>query len=522
MIINQYQTQLINECITQFIDEEINHDPVHTYYILSRVTSMTTPAGTTSYEYDRTTGNLSKITTPEGKEFNYRFNHGQLSGIDLPNGISALYTFDNNGNLSSLHYNKGGTPVKQYDYTYDKNQMRTSMTDNDGTHNYTYDPLYQILDATHPSVKNPLEQFSYDAAGNWLNDNRVHNELNQLLEDDSCYYRYDLDGNMTEKISKATIDTIHFVWDIENKLTEVRKPGLLVKYEYDAIGRRVSKEVNGVVTQFRYDGEDMILEMDSKDSLIANYTFGPGIDDPLMMHRDSNNYYYVKDGLGSVTALTDSTGNSVKEYKYGVFGIITDESGDSTLWNPFTYTSREWEKEIGIYFYRARYYDPEMGRFLSEDPIGFDGGDVNIFRYCLNSPTNHVDASGNSACMVSCVSKVVLKIGMSEMTFGVSDLLMGDFGGGFNTASGLADAQFDALGGKVGTEKYLNARFKQVMETENYTPIRVFSNKPEKLLNAGKFARRIKGISFLFDIIELIQGIKNCEKNCEKDKCNSK
>ncbi len=369
-------------------------DPVYSYDVISRVTTMTSPAGITQYIYDTITGALSKIISPEGKEFTYNYTHGQIDSLGLPNGIIASYQFNQNGSLTGLHYDRNGTNVKHYDYRYDKNEMRTSMTDNDGTHNYTYDPLYQILNATHPSVKNPLEQFAYDAAGNWLNDNRVHNELNQLLEDDSCYYRYDLDGNMTEKISKATNDTIHFVWDIENKLTEVRKPGLLVKYEYDAIGRRVSKEVNGFVTQLRYDGEDMILEMDSQDSLIANYTFGPGIDDPLMMHRDSNNYYYVKDGLGSVTALTDGTGNTVKEYKYGVFGIITDESGDSTLWNPFTYTSREWEKELGTYFYRARYYDPEMGRFLSEDPIGFGGGDINIYRYVYNSSTNYSDPFG--------------------------------------------------------------------------------------------------------------------------------
>jgi hypothetical protein len=77
-------------------------------------------------------------------------------------------------------------------------------------------------------VKSPLEKFSYDAAGNWFIGNRVHNELNQLLEDDSCYYNYNLYGNMTEKIFKTTNDTTRFVWDIENNLIEVRKSNLLV------------------------------------------------------------------------------------------------------------------------------------------------------------------------------------------------------------------------------------------------------------------------------------------------------
>lgn len=146
----------------------------------------------------------------------------------------------------------------------------------------------------------------------------------------------------------------------------------------------MSKEVNGEVRQFRYDGENLILEMDDNNSVTASYTFGQDIDDPLMMQRNGKGYYYVKDGLGSVTALTDSTGNVKHEYKYGVFGKIVNEAGD-TIENQFTYTSRELDKETGNYFYRARYYNAGMGRFLSEDPLGIVG-DVNIYRYVRNRP----------------------------------------------------------------------------------------------------------------------------------------
>jgi YD repeat-containing protein len=157
------------------------------------------------------------------------------------------------------------------------------------------DTLYQIIRATHPSIPNPLEQFSYDEVGNRLTDMThnayQYNELNQLTEDDSCRYAYDLDGNMTEKIDKATGDTTHFVYDIENKLIEVRKPGMLAKYSYDALGRRMSKEVNGEVKQFRYDGGNLVLEMNGKDSITANYTYAPEIDNPLQVHQVSKSYY---------------------------------------------------------------------------------------------------------------------------------------------------------------------------------------------------------------------------------------
>jgi RHS repeat-associated protein len=271
------------------------------------------------------------------------------------------------------------------------------MTDVDGVHNYMYDTLYQIIQATHPSIPNPLEQFTYDTAGNRLtdliHDNYQYNELNQLIEDDSCMYNYNADGNMTEKVSKSTGDTTHFIWDIENRLIEVRKPGTIARYIYDALGRRMSKEVNGVKKQFRYDGQNLILEMGGTDTIMANYTFGLGIDNPLMMNRTANNYYYTKDGLGSVTALTDSTGNVVHEYKYSVYGEIVEETGNSVE-NPFTYTSREIDRETGLMYYRARYYDPELGRFLSEDPIGFLGDNVNLYAITQNNTINFTDPLG--------------------------------------------------------------------------------------------------------------------------------
>jgi RHS repeat-associated protein len=133
--------------------------------------------------------------------------------------------------------------------------------------------------------------------------------------------------------------------------------------------------------------------MNGQDSITANYTHGPGIDNPLMMNRAGKNYYYAKDGLGSVTALTDSTGNVVHEYKYSVYGEIVEENGDSVE-NPFTYTSRELDRETGLMYYRARYYESGLGRFLSEDPVGFKAGDVNFYRYVGNQPVVFVDPFG--------------------------------------------------------------------------------------------------------------------------------
>jgi len=359
---------------------------------------MTSPAGTTTYHYDTITGRLDKITSPEGKEFTYSYDHGQLKEMQYPNGITAHYAFDDNGNLTDLHYQRNdGSTVQRFQYSYDPNNMRTSMTDNDGTHDYAYDALYQITQATHPSVQNPLEQFSYDAAGNRLSDNvksaYQYNELNQLTEDDSCTYDYDADGNMISKVSKTTDDSTVYTYDIENKLVQVRKPGMLAKYSYDALGRRMCKEVNGEKTQFRYDGQNLILEMNANDSITANYTFGPGIDNPLMIHRQDANYYCIKDGLPNTTALSDSVAAIAKKYQYTVFGQIIIEAG-TDIASPFAYTCREYDIETGNYYYRERYYDARIGRFLSEDPIKLQGGDINFYRYVWNIPVYFLDPYG--------------------------------------------------------------------------------------------------------------------------------
>ena len=131
----------------------------------------------------------------------------------------------------------------------------------------------------------------------------------------------------------------------------------------------------GATKYYLYDNEDIIAEYDSAGSLTASYVHGQGIDEPISMTRGGNTYYYTFDGLGSVFELTDNSESVVESYKYDAFGNVTifDSSlvprPSSLVNNPYTYTSREYDSETGLYYYRARYYDASVGRFLTEDPI---------------------------------------------------------------------------------------------------------------------------------------------------------
>lgn len=180
-------------------------------------------------------------------------------------------------------------------------------------------------------------------------------------------------------------------------------------YRYDGLGRRIEKNVNGAVTRYIYDGEDILLEYDGTNFLLAHYTHGLGIDDVVMLERDidssgtfdaSERFFYQTDGQSNVTELTDSTGAVARTLVYDSYGQIAQDTGG--VEQPFTYTGRELDTESGLYFYRARYYDPATGRFLTEDPIGL-ADSFNTYAYVDGNPVNFVDPTGEAKWVGSAI-----------------------------------------------------------------------------------------------------------------------
>lgn len=129
----------------------------------------------------------------------------------------------------------------------------------------------------------------------------------------------------------------------------------------------------------------------SRKQTVARYAQTENIDEPLAMLRSSATSYYHADGLGSVTSISNTAGALAQTYTFDSFGKQTASSGSLT--NPFQYTGRESDAETGLYYYRARYYDPTVGRFISEDPTGFKGGS-NFYPYVTNDPANQTDPMG--------------------------------------------------------------------------------------------------------------------------------
>ncbi len=151
--------------------------------------------------------------------------------------------------------------------------------------------------------------------------------------------------------------------------------------------------MDGVITRYLYDNEDIIIEYDGNGYIKTGYTHGPGTDEPFAMYRSNKLYYYHADALGSIIAMTNQSGSIVQSAVYDTYGNIKSLSNPNLI-QPYAYTGREYDVESGFYYYRNRYYNPETGRFITKDPIGFAGGDVNLYRYVKNNPVNFVDPYG--------------------------------------------------------------------------------------------------------------------------------
>lgn len=167
----------------------------------------------------------------------------------------------------------------------------------------------------------------------------------------------------------------------------LKNAATIATFAYDPLGRRVEKVAGGTTTTFTYDAEDILREI--AGATTTYYVHGPGIDEPLAKEVSGSSTYYHAEGLGSVLKVTNASGSVTHEYRYDAYGKI--EAGSTQA--GYSFTGREWDPESGLFYYRARYFDPAMGRFISEDPIGIAAG-ANFYSYALSNPVDFTDPFG--------------------------------------------------------------------------------------------------------------------------------
>jgi RHS repeat-associated protein len=292
-----------------------------------------------------------------------------------------------------------------YDYNYTTSSYtmkgyRTSMTNHLAQiEKYYFDNLYQLTRVDYGN--GDVHQWSYDDIGNRVQQVVIpsgqppvvtnytyyqngQSRNSQLLQSDGLStYTWDNNGNLSAKAATQ------YTWDYDDRLVGISGPSVNASYVYNFQGNRIKKTVSGAETAYLYLSEDIAKE--TTGGVVTNYLQGIGIDEPVMMERAGAKSYYFSDGLGSIRELTDSVGTIQNNYTYGAWGELRAQN--VTAPNNYGYTGREFAEE-GSYFYRARYLDPGVGRFVSKDPIGFRGG-MNLYGYVANNPVNYSDYNGN-------------------------------------------------------------------------------------------------------------------------------
>jgi RHS repeat-associated protein len=211
----------------------------------------------------------------------------------------------------------------------------------------------------------------------------TYDAANQIEEWDATAFTYDANGNLTDDGPTA------YSWNARNQLTGL-SGGVSASFGYDGFGRRRSRTVSDTARGFLYDGVNLVQELAS-GTPTANLLTGLNIDEAFTRTVTGGSETLLADALGSTVALADGSGAVQTSYTYEPFGT-TSVAGTSSA-NAGQFTNRE-NDATGHYYYRARYYNPSIQRFVSEDPIEFQGGDINLYAYVGSNPLSATDPLG--------------------------------------------------------------------------------------------------------------------------------
>jgi RHS repeat-associated protein len=341
------------------------------YDDLGRLTTETIPTGSVTYAYDSAGRRLTMQVAGQQQVSHSWDDADRLAQIGqgasvagftydslnrrvtatLPNGIVAAYLYDADSDLVGITYSHTGTDLGDLNYTYDADSRRSSVSGS----------LASVV------IPSPVAGATYDAG-------------NELTNWNGVSLSYDANGNTLD-------DGLHaYSWNTRNQLIAINSGGS-ASYRYDAFGRRTTRIISGATSGFQYDGANPVQENTGTGSIV---NLAGGLDDYIARTDSNGTSAYLSDALGGTVALVDGSGTIQTRYSYEPFGATTQVGAPTT--NSFGFTGREIDA-AGLYFYRARYYNPSVGRFISEDPIGFGGG-INAYVYVEDNPTNLGDPSG--------------------------------------------------------------------------------------------------------------------------------
>ena len=485
----------------------------YTYYPNGQVQTYTGPDGATiTYAYDGN-GQLDRVDLPgEGSISVTARQWTEPRTVALPGGTTQEY--ERNGYLTPTRLRVAGpsqSTLFEQSSVYGKLGEVSSRTTQSQRIDYLYDDALRLKEA-NPSGWGASETFELDQADNRLADNRVsgpweYDDANRLLRRGSIEYRYDAAGNLIQKIDASRAEplrTTNYAYDGYNRLVEVRDgaDAVVSRYAYDPFGFRLSKEItsagaaNSGTTAgkrlFLQGEEGLLAEVAPDGTVIQSYGWQPEhtySTEPLFVHRGAEYFYYHNDPLGMPRMLTDKAGNVVwSASEVGAFGSIVLASGASVE-QPWRFPGQYFDAETGLHYNVHRYYDPMVGRYTSEDPLGLSGG-LNRYAYADASPNNFIDVYGLNVGEPGLVESFIPVWGSAREA--VNDFQCGRYvWGTINTILAITDATGIGYGvkalGKGGLKTARNF-FKAYANTSNWNKMR------NMLQNLGEVARNTRQV----------------------------
>ena len=396
----------------------------YSYDSMDRLSSKATPEGTLNYTYDAA-GNLASMASNHANGASTTYTYDSLNRLStvvdgrLAGSGTTSYTYDNANNLGTVTYPNGILTQFTYDqlnrvsalasqvsgYAYQRGptgNLISALELSGRSVNWTYDGIYRLTNesiASDPSKNNSSVSYTLDPVGNRLNDissleGVPSGTWSFNADDELSSETYDANGNVTSTGGKS------FVYDSQNELVSMTSSGKSVSIVYDAFGNRVSKTVNGVTTQYLVEddvnptGYPQVFDELTNGVVSRTYTYGlQRISQEQVLNNTWTPSFYGYDGGGDVRNLTNNAGAVTDTYEYDAYGNALVTTGSTP--NEFLYRGEQFDSDLGLYYLRARYYNPLSGRFTGVDSLTDQG--QKRYEYANADPVDGADPTGTEA-----------------------------------------------------------------------------------------------------------------------------
>ncbi len=378
----------------------LNTSVAMTYNNFFDIDSFSYAGGTEVFTYD-----MDNLLTSAGRFTIIRNVANGLPESVTSSSFALSRTFNGYGEIGTQSVSVSGQSLSAWNLTMDNTGRIKAKTETVGGTNsdfvYTYDEMGRLLTVTQDGSF--VEEYQYNANGSRIYEmnaqrgvagrSLVYSQEDHLLTAGNVEYAYDPDGFLLSKTEGS--DVTSYDYSSQGELLSVGlSSGGYVEYVHDPQGRRIAKKINGaIVEKYLWQGLTRLLAVyDGSNNLVTRFEYADSRM-PYAMTKSGVVYYLTYDQVGSLRIVADGSGNVVKRIDYDTFGNIIADT-DPTFEVPFGFAGGLHDRDTGLVRFGYRDYDPETGRWTAKDPIGFAGGDTDLYGYCLNDPVNNFDPDG--------------------------------------------------------------------------------------------------------------------------------